>query len=79
MQAYKTFVTIQNPNQVVLNNLPFKEGQQVEILVLANEDNAPTSLQELKLLFKETQSLPQIKSLSEEEVISQIKDNQVLK
>lgn len=70
MQAYKTFVTIQNPNQVVLNNLPFKEGQQVEILVLANDDQS--QIQQLKLLFNETQSLPQSQSLTEEEILDEV-------
>lgn len=73
MQAYKTFVTIQHPNQVVLNNLPFKEGQQVEILVLAKDEHSPSLVQQLKLLFTETQSLPQIKSLSEEEILDEIR------
>lgn len=70
MQAYKTFVTIQNPNQVVLNNLPFKEGQQVEILVLANDDQS--QIQQLKSLFSETQSLPQAQSLTEEEILDEV-------
>jgi len=73
MQAYKTFLTIQNPNQVVLSNLPFKQGQKVEILVLANDETGQDQIQQLKSLFKETQSLPQIKSLSEEEILDEVK------
>lgn len=73
MQAYKAYLTIQNPNQVVLNNLPFKEGQKVEILVLANDESSQDQIQILKSLFKETQSLTLIKSLSEEEILDEIK------
>ncbi|MDX2043744.1 MAG: hypothetical protein SF097_21180 [Acidobacteriota bacterium] len=73
MQAYKTFVTIQHPNQIVLDNLPFKEGQQVEILVLAKDELSQPQVQQLKSLFTETQSLPQIKSLSEEEILDEIR------
>lgn len=71
MQAYKTFLTIQNPNQVVLNNLPFRQGQQVEILVLANDEQS--QIQQLQSLFAETQSLPSAKSLSEEEILDEIR------
>lgn len=73
MQAYKTFVTIQHPNQVVLDNLPFKEGQQVEILVLAKDEQSQLQVQQLKSLFTATQSLPQIKLLSEEEILDEIR------
>lgn len=71
MRAYKTYLTIQNPNQIVLNDLPFKQGQQVEILVLANDEHSQSEIQKLKSLFKATQSLPQIKSLSEEEILTE--------
>jgi len=72
MRAYKTYLTIQNPNKVVLNNLPFEPGQHVEIVVLANDESRATQLQELKSLLKETQSLSQVKSLTEEEIVAEV-------
>jgi len=38
MLAYRQLVTIENPQHTVLSNLPFKTGQQVEILILVKED-----------------------------------------
>ncbi|NET55678.1 MAG: hypothetical protein F6K47_05760 [Symploca sp. SIO2E6] len=39
MNAYKKYVTIDNPGQLVLSNLPFVPGQRVEIIILAEESN----------------------------------------
>lgn len=72
MRAYKTYLTIQNPNKVVLSNLPFEPGQQVEIVVLANDENKSAQISELKSLLEETQSLPQVMSLTGEDIIAEI-------
>lgn len=34
METYKTYITIENPDRVVLSNLPFQVGQRVEIILL---------------------------------------------
>lgn len=34
MNAYKTYLNIENSEQLVLSNLPFKPGQRVEVIVL---------------------------------------------
>ena len=34
MNAYKTYLNIENSQQLVLSNLPFKPGQRVEVIVL---------------------------------------------
>ncbi|NEQ68557.1 MAG: hypothetical protein F6K21_24255 [Symploca sp. SIO2D2] len=39
MNAYKKYVTIDNPEQLILSNLPFVPGQKVEIIILAEESN----------------------------------------
>jgi hypothetical protein len=51
MNAYKTYITIEDPKQVVLSDLPFQVGQRVEIIVLA-EDNPPVTISnKLRNLF----------------------------
>ena len=41
MNAYKTYLNIENSEQLVLSNLPFKPGQRVEVIVLpVNETSA---------------------------------------
>lgn len=38
MKAYKKYATIEDPNHVVLSDLPFQPGQRVEVIILV-EDN----------------------------------------
>ncbi len=69
MQAYKKNITIKESNSITLSNLPFKKGQKVEIVILVKEESIkPSHINEVKKLFKETQSLTQIKNLSEEDI-----------
>jgi hypothetical protein len=72
MQAYRTHIVIKNPHRVTLSNLPFHPGQHVEVLFLSHEENNTTSVQELKTLFKETQSLPPIQPLTEEDIAAEV-------
>ncbi|MDJ1184089.1 hypothetical protein [Roseofilum casamattae] len=49
MDAYKRWVTIDNPEQLVLSDLPFAPGQNVEIIILADKDNkVDAKLEELR-------------------------------
>jgi hypothetical protein len=38
MIAYKTYVTIADPKHVVLSDLPFRAGQRVEVVVIAEAE-----------------------------------------
>lgn len=71
MQAYRTKIKIKDPGELVLSNLPFRSGQVVEVLVLAEEERE-NAIKELKALFKETQSLPQAKTLTDEDIRAEI-------
>lgn len=72
MQAYRTKIKIKDPKQIILSNLPFRSGQVVEVLVLAQDEDREAAVNELKALFKETQSLPQVKALSDEDILAEI-------
>ena len=71
MEAYRTYLTINDPWQVVLRNVPFRPGQCVEVLLLTHVDDV-TAEQEMRALFEETQSLPQVKTLSDEEIAAEV-------
>ena len=71
MKAYKTFLTIDDPKRVVLSDVPFRPGQRVEVLLLANDD-AAARVQELQDLLKETQALPQARAITEEEISAEV-------
>ena len=72
MEAYRTKIKIKDPKQVVLSNLPFRSGQVVEIVVLAENGDREAAVQEFKALFRETQSLPQAQTLTDEEILAEI-------
>ena len=38
MNAYKKYLTIDDPNNLVLSGLPFASGQRVEIIILSEND-----------------------------------------
>ncbi|MGF1933578.1 MAG: hypothetical protein RM347_004170 [Nostoc sp. ChiQUE02] len=72
MNAYKKYITITDPNQVILSDLPFQVGQRVEIIILA-EDNPRTEIsKKLKDLFDKTQSLPGVQNITETEISAEI-------
>jgi hypothetical protein len=73
MKAYKTYSTVSDTKQVVLSDVPFRIGEKVEIVVLTAEDtDAKERVRKLKNLFKETQSLPQIQTLSEDDILREV-------
>ncbi len=72
MKAYRRFLTINDPRQLILADLPFQKGQQVEVVFLTNEEPDEVRLESLTNLFKTTQSLPQVQSLTDEEIAVEI-------
>ena len=62
MIAYRQQITIENPKHIVLSNLPFQTGQQVEVLILLKED----IIEEKPWSSKKQQSAPQGKKLSKQ-------------
>jgi antitoxin ParD1/3/4 len=71
MRAYKTHLTVKDPKQVVLTDLPFRAGQRVEVLIL-REDSSEYAVRDFELLLKETQSLPQTQAISEADIAAEI-------
>lgn len=73
MTAYKKYVTIKDPKSLVLTDLPFKQGQVVEVVVIA-QDNGESEerVRELQAVLKETQELPQAQAISEDEIAAEI-------
>lgn len=72
MNAYKKYITIEDPNHVVLSDLPFKAGQRVEVIILAENSDRAALAQKLRQLFKETQALHADNPISEEEIAAEI-------
>ncbi|HEY0375796.1 MAG TPA: hypothetical protein VGC87_02450 [Pyrinomonadaceae bacterium] len=72
LKAFRTYLTIKDPKQVVISDLPFRKGQRVEVVVLARDETDAARIQDLKDLLKAIQSLPQAQALSEEDIAREI-------
>lgn len=73
MKAYKTYSTVSDLKQVILSDVPFRVGEKVEIVVLTAEDGDRSErVRKLKNLFKETQALPQIQAISEDDILREV-------
>ena len=72
MNAYKTYVTVTDSQELVLSNLPFKPGQKVEVIVLSEDEIRKDISQRLKQLFDKTQAIPGIQDITEEEIKAEI-------
>ncbi|WP_341527869.1 hypothetical protein WKK05_00470 [Nostoc sp. UHCC 0302] len=72
MNAYKKYITITDPKQVILSDLPFQAGQRVEIIILAEDNQKAEISKKLKDLFDKTQSLPEVQEITEAEIATEI-------
>lgn len=72
MNAYKTYITIEDPKQVVLSDLPFQAGQRVEVIILARDSQRAALGEKLKQLFQETQAIHADNPLTDEEIAAEI-------
>ncbi len=72
MIAYRQYATVQKSKQIVLSDVPFQPGQRVEVVVLAEEGQSVNLVRELREVLQMTQTLPQAKALSEDEIAAEI-------
>ena len=72
MTSYKTFITIEDPNHVVLSNLPFQQGQRVRVVILTESNEISSVSQKFRELFRETQALSGSSEITEEDIAQEI-------
>jgi hypothetical protein len=72
MLAYKQYVTIKDPAKIELSGLPFRAGQRVEVVMIAENDDQTPRVEELRALFRATQALPQAQALSDEMIAEEV-------
>jgi antitoxin ParD1/3/4 len=71
MNSYRTITTVIDSGRVVITNVPFVAGQQVEVIVQPAGKNG-SGLIELKSLLKETQALGQVQALTDAEIEAEV-------
>ncbi len=72
MSTYRRRLVVQDPKQIMLSDVPFQTGQEVEITLRSIEQPTVERKNELRALLKKTQSLPQIQTLTEEDILAEI-------
>ena len=71
MKTYRKRLIVQTPNRVVLSNVPFQPGQEVEVVLRSTAESA-ADVEALKELFEKTQALPQSQTLTENDIAAEI-------
>ena len=72
MLAHKQYVTITDPAKMELTNLPFRKGQRVEVVMIAEDNDKSVRLDELRALFKKTQALPQVQAITDDMIAEEV-------
>ena len=72
MNTYRKRLVVQDPKQIVLSDVPFQTGQEVEVILRSTERPAIERKNDLRALLKKTQSLPQIQTLTEEDILAEV-------
>lgn len=72
MNAYKKLITIEDPNNVVLSDLPFQPRQRVEITISVEDNSRAEISQKFRNLFDKTQEIPGVQEITEEEIAAEI-------
>jgi uncharacterized protein (DUF433 family) len=71
MIACKRIVTVGDEGEVVLSDLPFRSGQRVEVVMLA-EELTGDAVDELRSLLRDTQALPCAREITEDQIAEEI-------
>lgn len=72
MNAYKKYITIEDPKQLILSDLPFQPGQRVEVIILAEDNPRKPLVERLQTLLKQTQALHADNPMTEAEIAAEI-------
>ena len=72
MQTFRTIVTVGQPGEIVLTNVPVSPGEVVEVVVRSCDVERNRRADEARLLMQRTQLLPQLQSLTEAELAAEI-------
>jgi len=77
METFRVRTTISKDGKLSIKDLPFRPGAKVEVIVREETKKVSAAkrkalAEEMKALFKEIQSLPQARTITEEEIAAEI-------
>ena len=77
METFRIRTTVSKDGKLSIKGLPFRPGAKVEVIVREEPKKVSAGQRkalanEMQALFKEIQSLPQAKAITEEEILAEI-------
>ena len=72
MNAYKTYAQIDASGRMVLENLPFRQGTVVEVLVVDQDRRSGVGAEGWRDLMRHVQGLPQSRLITDEEIAAEV-------
>jgi hypothetical protein len=72
MKGYRKYLTIENPKEVTLSDLPFEPGDCVEVVMIATDSSSAARLKTLDTLLKASQALPQARTLTDADLAAEV-------
>lgn len=67
----KKELVMDNSHSFLLSDLPFQTGEKLLVFIMPEKD-LQNNIQQWQALFKETQALSQVKSISESDIAAEI-------
>ena len=72
MIACRKTVTVEDPDRIVLSGLPFRRGQRVEIVMIAEDERPARDSRTLRSVLKATQRKVASHPVSEKQIAEEI-------
>lgn len=72
MKTYQKSIKLEKTANLVLDDLPFQAGEEIEIIIVSKNQQQKELLTELKQLLRETQALHSNHILTEAEIQAEI-------
>jgi len=72
MNAFKIYTTVNNSNQIVIENSPFKKGEVLEVIIVSENSDKSSKIKELKSLFQLTQEIIADKNITDDDIENEI-------
>ncbi len=74
MNAFKIYTTVNSSNQIVIENPPFKKGEVLEVIIMSDNSDKSSTIQELKSLFKLTQKMTADRDITDNDIETEVNE-----
>jgi hypothetical protein len=72
MVAFEKHITIEDPQQIDISDLPVRPGQRVKVVVIVEDGEREKRVAELRSLLSATQSLASARRISDDDIATEV-------